>query len=281
MSASKNKPTSSISVLTLSIMLFFVGIYGFFLMNTSKITEIIKENIDIVVEFNDSEAEENYQSLMNELNQNEYVIPGSVEHIDKIQARELMMGDFPNGMIADGEQNPFRNSLLFNIKAAYYTDEFLEDIKSQIVARPEVNMVYFQQEFFAEFRRNLSKIGWLALGLGFLFLILAMTLIYHTVRLTLLADKKEIETMSLVGAKWSFIKKPYMLTALRVGLLSVAIALAGMSALLYMGMAALDVPFTVIALKNIFITVVILILLGVLLPYWSTSSIVNKFLREM
>ena len=68
--------------------------------------------------------------------------------------------------------------------------------------------------------RNVRKISIVLLGLAALLMIISFSLINNTIRLTIYAKRFLIHTMKLVGADWRFIRRPFLMRNLWVGIVS-------------------------------------------------------------
>ena len=78
--------------------------------------------------------------------------------------------------------------------------------------------VIYQKDLIERLNSNLHKVTYVLLGMAGLLLLVTLVLINNTVRLSVYSRRFIIHTMRLVGASWGFIRKPFMLRALWIGL---------------------------------------------------------------
>jgi cell division transport system permease protein len=150
-----------------------------------------------------------------------------------------------------------------------------EDLKQLLF----VNDVYYQESVSGSIAQNLKKLSIWILGFGLFFVLVAVALILNTVRLALYANRFLIKNMELVGASWGFISRPYINRSFWQGVLCSTLAIAGLSALLYLGFRdEQDLP-SAINFVGVGIVFGALFLLGFVLMVLSTYYIVKKYLR--
>jgi cell division transport system permease protein len=127
--------------------------------------------------------------------------------------------------------------------------------------------------------RNLTKLNLLLLFLAVLLTCVSFSLINNTVRLSVYSRRFIIHTMKLVGASWSFIRRPFMNQALLVGVIAALIAIAVLGGLYY-GLYYYEPNIiTVITWRELTITAVAVLLFGIIITATCSYISVNKFLR--
>ncbi len=262
-------------------VLFILGIFGVILLHSQYVGHKVKEQLNIVVEFTDDYQAAEKDELLAQLENHEAVIQSSIAFHDRDMAKEVMLGDLVDEYLIDEADNPFRDMLVFNVASEYYRDGYIDNLASHLMDRAYVKDVVYQKDFERYIDRLLKEISIIPLILSILLTILSISLIYNTVRLNLESDKHKIKTMELVGASQAFIKRPYMSSALKIGLISSFIAILLLVVLVQlMSLRIPDIsPF--INYQYIAIVAVILLVIGVLIPYVSTSMIVSKYLKRI
>lgn len=202
-----NKPSNFYTTLSTTIVLVLIALFLMLYFHTNNITNIVKENINILVELEDNLPQSAITNLKNQIASNPAVIANSVTFVSKEEALKMMSKDIVG---LDTGENPFNNIIQFNIKSKSYSDDTIEKIKSQINFEKGVIGMYYENESIDNIKSNLHKISLGLLVLAFTFIILSLSIIFNTTRLTLLNDKKQIKTMQMVGAQNWFIKRPYL-----------------------------------------------------------------------
>jgi cell division transport system permease protein len=152
-------------------------------------------------------------------------------------------------------------------------------IQSDLRQTAGVADVYYQETLIEKIASNVRRLGWIAFAAGLVFLAVAVFLIHATIRLALHANRFLIKTQELVGATWHFISRPFLQRALRHGLLSGLLTVAALFVTqLWLQRRApeLDLFLHPLWTAGLYLA---LVLLGVLLNYFSTYYVVRKYLR--
>jgi cell division transport system permease protein len=237
-----------------------------------------KENINIMVEIKGEATPEETQNLQRFLSQQSFIIEKSIKLTTKEEAAEEMkseLGDFSQF----GFQNPFRDVLHFNVSAEFVKPTVLNNIKEKLLTHKAVYNIYFQEAMVLALEKNVRKAAIAMIGLGTLFLLVAITLIHNTIKLALYANRFLIKNMQLVGASWQFISRPFLWKSLQNGLWSSLLAIAGLVAILLLINLDIPLPDTTNSYLSIAVILLCLTLLGLLINFFSTYYVVNKYLK--
>ena len=172
-----------------------------------------------------------------------------------------------------------RDVVRFNVRADYLNNDSLLNWRESLKQDTLVADLYFEAISTGNIGQNIENIGWITLGLGFLLIFAAVTLIHNTIRLALYSNRFMIKNQELVGASWNFISKPYIRRGLFNGLWSALLAIAALIAVLW-GIRKRIPEITQLQDQNGNLAIFTgLMLLGVLISGLSTYLVVNKFLR--
>ena len=142
-----------------------------------------------------------------------------------------------------------------------------------------VKEVYVQKSLLNSIDKNVNKIAALLLLIGFVLLIMAVTLISHTVRLSVYAKRFVVRSMQLVGATEGFIIKPFMKSFVIQGFIGALLALILLTIFLYKVMNSVPELALLTNMGNIAMIYISVIILGVLLTTLSTFFAMKKYLR--
>lgn len=276
-SLSQNSVWTGFSIV---IVLFIFGIYGIIVIHSSYVGQKIKEQLNIVAEFTKDYNEADKSHLFEELKNHESVIASSINYFTQDEAKEIMIGELGEAYFEEEDQNPFKDVVVFNVKHDFYKPELLEEFSTHLKSRDYINDVVYQKEFHQLIENNLKDIALIPLIIGLLMCALTIALIYNTVKLALQSDKRQIKTMTLVGASQSFIKKPYLKSSVRMGLISAAIAIIFLLLMLQLVAFKLDGLTQFLHYPYVFLICLILLLLGVFIPFISTRLILDTNLKQ-
>ncbi len=267
------------AVISVALVLFLFGMFGLSLLLGKNFIISLKEQVNILVELQPEATPDDVLALRQWLEGQDYVKPGSIHHTTKEAAADLLRQDFGDDFMKMDFQNPLYDVVSFNTPAQYMTSEFLSQIRHDLRSRAQVSDVFYQESLITSIATNLSKLGWITLAIGLIFLLVAITLIHNTIKLALYANRLIIKNMQLVGATWGFISRPYLLKSIRNGLFSGLIAIGILSLGLYLLQQYLPQAADWQRDEEIFLLFLTLLLLGILISFLSTYVVVRKYLQ--
>lgn len=210
------------SVISISLVLFLVGMTGVLIVNARSVSNYFRENITVSailsVEADDADA----SALADDLEQTGYV--KDVTIITKEEGVEEMKEILGEDFMDVFEVNPIPVSLELQIAADYISTDSLSVIEDALYGYPVVEDVVYQQSLVELLNANIERISLVAGIFVLLLLFISVVLINNTVRLNVYARRFTIHTMRLVGATRHFIARPFVGQAFFQGLISGAIA---------------------------------------------------------
>ena len=218
-------------VISISIVLFLLGILGLFLLNTKNLVSHFKEQIVMTVFLKDSAKDIEISQMQKKIQLNSAT--RKVTYTSKEEAAELYARDIGEDFVEFLGYNPLLNSLDIYFNSTYVNNLSLNETKTEIEVSDFVDEVVFDQPLVALLDENIQRVSFLLLMISTLFIIIALLLINSSIRLSIYSKRIIIKTMQLVGATKSFIRKPFILSHIRLGILSSILALIGLSFLLW------------------------------------------------
>ncbi len=210
------------SVISISLVLFLVGMVGVLIVNARSVSNYFKENITVSAILSVEADEADASGLADKLEATGYV--RGVRIITKEEGVEDMKEILGDDFMDVFEVNPIPVSLELQISADYISTDSLAVIEEALYAYPVVDDVIYQQSLVELLNANLERIGLVAGIFVLLLLFISVVLINNTVRLNVYAKRFTIHTMRLVGATKGFIARPFVGQAFFQGLISGAIA---------------------------------------------------------
>lgn len=231
-------------VVSISLVLFLVGVLGLLLLNSKKVADHFKEQIAFTIYINDSAKPIEVKQLQKSLSlRKETKTAHFVSKEDAAQSHADAIGeDFMEFL----GYNPLLSSIDVYFRSDYVSPAFLATLKQDFEAKPYVNEVFYDQPLLEILDENIKKISQGIIALSGLFIIIAILLINSSIRLSVYSKRLIIKTMQLVGATKRFIRRPFIWQHLRLGLLGAIMASAGLGYLLY----ELNLRFPELALLN-------------------------------
>jgi len=213
----KRNPWLSIaSVITVMVSLVILGFSIFFFANAANMAQSFESELEIATFVQDNTTPSQVQALKNQILE----MPG-VASVTIVTKEEVLkdfgktLGGTQSNLLADlGGTNPFRDKL--TIKA---TDpQNVITLAETVGALPEVAKVRYGQGFIDQLLR------WIGLAVVGAFGIAATVLISINVKMNVFSRRREIQIMKLVGASNSFIRWPFLIEGLALGLVGGAMA---------------------------------------------------------
>lgn len=270
----KSYLTSTISI---SMVLFLIGMLGVVLLNAERLAKYVKENIGFTLVLNDNVQENDIAELLNSLKSTEFV--KAVEYVDKETAAERLKKDLGEDFTGFLGYNPLLASVDVKLLADYASPEKLVVLEKKFMEYPQVKEVSYQHDIVSIINENVQKIGFILIFFSALLLFIFVALINNTIRISIYSQRFIINTMLLVGATDRFIRAPFVKRSVWYGIIGALIA----NILLFVLMLSYAQELTGIIntddLKIFGLVFISVLFLGVLISWSSTYLAVNKFIR--
>lgn len=231
-------------VVSISLVLFLVGVLGLLLLNSKKVADHFKEQIALTIYINDSAKPIEIKQLQKSLSLRKET--KSARFVSKEDAAQIHANDIGEDFMEFLGYNPLLSSIDVYFRSDYVSPAFLAALKKDFEAKPFVNEVFYDQPLLEILDQNIKKISQGILILSGLFIVIAILLINSSIRLSVYSKRLIIKTMQLVGATKGFIRRPFIWHHLRLGLLGAIIASAALAYLLY----EVNLRFPELALLN-------------------------------
>lgn len=225
---SKKRKTTTWRILALintiitTMVLILLGMVILLTLTANEVGDSVKENLVVTVVLQDDVPTADAQKLQKKLSAKHYV--NSIEYVSKEQALKEhveSMGIDPSEFL---EANPFPISMEVSMKAEYSNNDSLLWIEKELEEIPLVDEVVYQKDLVENLNRNLTYASLILLGIAALLIVVSLSLIYLTVQLIVYNHRFIIHTMKLVGAKWSYIRRPFLINSFWIGLISAILA---------------------------------------------------------
>ena len=210
------------STISTSLLLILLGLVVLLSLTARVVADSVKENLTVTVVLEDDVKAADAEQLQSELTDKCYV--GSIEYISREQALQEQienMGIDPTDFLG---ANPFSISMEIKVKSEYSCNDSLSWISNELRGMKYVADVMYQQDLVESLNRNLHRASMFLFTIALLLVIISLSLINNTVRLSVFNHRFVLHTMKLVGAKWSFIRKPFLVRGFWIGVASALIA---------------------------------------------------------
>ncbi|WP_171014853.1 permease-like cell division protein FtsX [Culicoidibacter larvae] len=269
------------AILSVAVTLFLTSLVVVLLINITYITNAMEQDIAIYVSLDKEITTNQAAEMQQEIKQIPNVVSVAYQSEDQ-ELDDLIKYYGEDGKIFEDyrETNPLKKT--FTIKL-----DDSKDYQTVINAVKNIDGVYevkYQTETAEKIFAVFGTIQYVGVGLSAVVGIVALILISNTIRITIIARRVEIEIMRLVGASNWFIRTPFILEGIFIGIIGAAIpiglVLGGYYYFFDSIQASMTIfafaPFEVIALPvTVFVGA-----LGVAIGFIGSLLPVGKFLKK-
>lgn len=267
------------SVVSITLVLFMLGLLGLIVINARRLSDHIKENIGFEIIMNEGVKEAGILQLQKTLDASPYV--KSTEYITREEATEMLTKDLGEDFIKwlGEEQNPLMPSIDVRFKAAWANNDSLAVIEKKILENSNVKELFYQKSLVHLINKNINRIGVIILGFSVLLLVIAIALINNTIRLSVYSKRFLIRSMQLVGATENFIRKPFIWSSIFQGIIGAIIALLMLTGILYLAVQNIPELALLHEMNTVLIFYAAVFVLGMAISGVSTYFAIGKYLR--
>ena len=266
--------TSSIST---TLVLLLLGLVVFFVLAAHNLSIYVKENINFSILISDDMKESEILKLQKKLDKEAFV--KETEYISKKQAlREQTeaMGTDPQEFLG---YNPFTASIEIKLHSDYANSDSIAKIEKLIKKNTNIQEVLYQKDLIDAVNDNIRNISLMLLGLAVILTFISFALINNTIRLAIYSKRFLIHTMKLVGASWSFIRRPFLRRNFWIGVLSAAVADGILWGAAYW-LVSYEPDLIRVITPNVMLLVSVSVLVfGVLITWLCALLSINKYLK--
>ncbi|WP_300439708.1 permease-like cell division protein FtsX [Christiangramia sp.] len=264
-------------VISISLVLFLLGMLGLLVLNTKKVADHFKEQIALTVYLKDTAKEVEIEQLKKSLAMADYT--KSTTYVSKEEAAEAHSEEIGEDFMEFLGYNPLQNSIDVYMNADFVSSDQVDQIAEDLTSKNFVDEVVYDKPLIALLNDNVKKISFWVLIASAVFTFIAVLLINSSIRLAVYSKRFIIKTMQMVGATKGFIRRPFIWQSVKLGLIGAILALIGMAAVLYY----LNNSFTELNLLGDIKMLVILFsgifLMGIVITWISTYFATSRFLN--
>lgn len=265
------------SCISTTFVLILLGTVVFFVLTAQRLSDSVRENFKITVLLSDEVPLPESSHFQSSLRTERFI--NELFYISKEQALKeqiVELGSDPSEFLGS---NPFSASVELQLKSEYTNTDSLQCIAKQLKENPIVTDVIYQKDLIKNLNNNLQKVSLVLLILAGLFAFVSFGLINNTIRLIVYSRRFLIHTMKLVGAPWNFIRRPFIVRSIWIGVIAATIANTFLVGGIHFLMQYDRLLEELITLNMICITVGSVFLSGVLITLLCSYYSVNSFLK--
>lgn len=265
------------STVSISLVLLMLGALLVILANAGRLSDYVREQIGFTLVLNEELKEADVTRLQKALESADYV--KSARYIDKKTAARELTEELGEDFTDFLGFNPLFASMDVKLFASYTNSDSLLVIEKEFLKHPQVKEVYYQKDLLAVINENVRKISLFLLVVSALTGFIFVSLINNTIRISIYSERFTINTMQLVGATRSFVRKPFLRRGLSLGISGALVANALLFSVIFSFRKELGGIIDPADLKVLVPLFLLVILLGMAISWISTWFAVNKFLK--
>lgn len=264
-------------VLSVFLVLFLLGILGFFIINSKKLADDFKEEIAMTVFFKNEANDTILKAFGKELKTAPFA--RSFVYVTKEQAAKQHTDIIGEDFMTFLGENPLQNSYDIHLKADYVIRDSITKIESRLRKNAMISDIVYDKQLVNLVNDNIKKVSmWILIISGFLTFI-AILLINSSLRLSIYSHRFIIKTMQMVGATKAFIRKPFIMKSVLLGMIGAGLAIIALiGVLIYV---QTNFPSLGILDDKLLIALVLLLVFGagVLITWIGTYFATQRFLN--
>jgi len=283
MASNKRKNTISffnshlISVVSISLVLFLLGLILIIGLLGNELSRYVKENITVSVILSEDLTDVTIRKMRDDFERMPYV--KSTEYISKEQASLEMqreLGENPETFLGF---NPFNAIIEVRLNSEYTHPDSLPVIEKRLSAQANVTDVQYRKDMIQMVNQNIRRISVVLLILFAVLIVISFVLINNTVRLLIYSKRFLIYTMRLVGATPSFIRRPFIGYNIFSGFIAGILAvLMLVGSLYYVKIEFMNIE-EILSTDSMMYIYGIILVSGILLSVVATYFAVNRYLK--
>lgn len=211
-------------VFSITLALLVIGLFGLLLIHAHKLSNLVKENIEMQVYLERDLPATELLRLQQDFSRKPYIAlrdnKPQVRFLSKEEGAKQFIDqtgeDFKN-FLGD---NPLRDAYILKIKSEFSDSLQMGRIERELKAEPGVYEVQYVQSLISSINQNVRKLSLVLLGFAVVLTVVVTVLINNTIKLALFSQRFLIRSMQLVGATPFFIQRPFLSRATWQGLVS-------------------------------------------------------------
>ena len=264
-------------VISMSLVLFVLGVLGFLLINANRLSNHVKQNIGFSVMIKEGVKDVDIMQLQKLIDSKAYSLES--DWVTKEDAAKGLQEQLGEDFITFLGYNPLLESIDIKLKASYANPDSLLILQQQLTKNDLIHEVFYQKDLVEKINENIRKMSIFLLSFCILLFILSFTLINNTIRLTVYSKRFLIRTMKLVGATNKFIKGPFLSDSIYNGIYSSLVAICMLLTVFQLLQSDMPDFLNIQDFKSMGIIFACIFVAGILFTWLSTFFALRKYLR--
>jgi len=270
--------SSASVVISLSLVLFVIGLLGLVLINAQRLSNYVKENIGFTIMLKEGVNEIEIMNFQKILDAADFAKNSTF--VSKEQATKDLQNDLGEDFVSFLGYSPLLASVDVKLNASYANTDSLAVIKAELNDYPVVHTIFYQENLIDKLNSNVNRLSFFLLSFCLLLFVIAFALINNTIRLSVYSKRFLIRTMRLVGATNSFIQNPFLVKGIYQGIYSSIFAIFMLIGSIQLIQSETASMLNITDLKIIGFVFILIFIFGFFLSWISTFFAVRKFIKQ-
>ena len=277
----KKKRTIDIQFITAcistSLVLLLLGSVVMVVLTAGRLSDHVRENLELSLLLSDEAKTEDVNRIVSHVEVQRYA--KEVRYISKeeiLAEQTASMGLDPTEFLG---YNPYTASIEVKLKADYANTDSIIPIKNRLMRYSQIREISYPSELMDNVNENIQKISALLLALALALSFISFALISNTIKLTIYSQRFLLHTMKLVGASWGFIRRPFLMRNLGIGITSGILANGIIGGGIYMLLTHEPQLAHLFTTQTLTIVGGAVMAFGVLITLICAYASINRFLR--
>ncbi len=270
-------------IFTITLALFVIGLFTTLLIHANKLSDVVKQSIEVQVYLDFDLTETQLARLKNTFSQKEYIAyldqQPQVRFFSKEEGAKEFIQESGEDFMAFLGDNPLRDAYILNINPDFADSEHLKKIKAELEEIDGVYEVQYVASLIDSINQNLKKISIILLSFAAILVLVVVILINNTIKLAMFSQRFLIRSMQLVGATAGFIQRPFMNRAILQGFISGILASGMLFGLLSYAYYQINELYLLRDESKLIILAVLLVVLGMVIGFISSYRAVRKYMH--
>jgi cell division transport system permease protein len=267
-------------IISISLVLVMLGLLSVLLLKADQVARYVSESVNITVFLDENAKDVDVLALQKSIDAEPW--RRSTVFVSKEEAAKKLTEELGEDFIKTLGYNPLQPSIEIYLNYQYANNDSIAWIEQQLREDSRIKDVVYQKDMIGVMNERMGSISLVILIFSGALLVVAIGLIFNTIRLAIYSQRFLIRTMKLVGATQAFIRRPFVWRGVRNGLIGAMIAiLITVGIVLVADRYFRDLKLVQVAdVETLGMLCAIQVMLGILIAWISASLAVRKFLRQ-
>lgn len=216
------KLSMSAAILTVSISLLLLSLFSILLLNANSMIRSLRDKVEMEAFLLDGLTQQDVDAIQARITSVQGV--ERVRFVSKDEAAEIFKQEFGEDIYKVLDFNPLPASIKIYLRDGFKTAAGAESVYNAVQQIKGIESIIYRKTLLEILDRRAKTFLWIALAIGLFITISSIFLVANTIRLAIYSKRKIIQTMKLIGATRSFIRRPFILEGLIQGLIGGAVA---------------------------------------------------------